>query len=107
MLLRFKVLLRIVVRATLNIHPHIPYIHPQRKNPKYTLKVNTYILVHPHNPHKPNLINVKKFGNFFDQGVHDHDVLVDLVHIPEGGSKIVISQKLELCGANEVDIRNQ
>ena len=49
---------------------------------------------------------LKKFRKFFDQGVHDHDVLVDLLHIPEGG-KIVISPKLELCGANEVDFRNQ
>ena len=29
-----------------------------------------------------------------DQGVHDHDVLVDLVHISEGG-KMQISPKLE------------
>ena len=42
----------------------------------------------------------------FDQGVHDHDVLVDLVHIPEGG-KMQISPKLEVCGVKEVDIRNQ
>ena len=39
----------------------------------------------------------------YDQGVHYHDVLVDLVHFLEGG-KIQISLKLDLCGANEVDI---
>ena len=44
--------------------------------------------------------------NIFDQGVHYHDVLVDLVHFLEGG-KIQISLKLDLCGANEVDIWNQ
>ena len=32
--------------------------------------------------------------------VHDHDVLVDLVHISEGG-KMQISPKLELCRANQ------
>ena len=37
------------------------------------------------------------------QGVHDHDVLVDLVHIPEGG-KMQISPKLELCRANQFGI---
>ena len=42
----------------------------------------------------------------FDQGVDDHDVLVDLVNIPEGG-KIVISPKLELCRANQDQIGNQ
>ena len=31
--------------------------------------------------------------NNFDQGVHDHDVLVDLVHIP--GGKMQIFSKLE------------
>ena len=41
-----------------------------------------------------------------DQGVHDHDVLVDLVLISEGG-KMQISPKLEVCGQKEVDIRNQ
>ena len=40
------------------------------------------------------------------QGVHDHGVLVDLVHISEGG-KMQISPKLEVCGEKEVDIRNQ
>ena len=42
----------------------------------------------------------------FDKGVHDHDVLVDLVHIPKGG-KMQISPKLELCRANQAQIRNQ
>ena len=32
--------------------------------------------------------------------------MVDLVHIPEGGN-MQISPKLEVCGAKEVDIRNQ
>ena len=41
-----------------------------------------------------------------DQGVHDHDVLVDLVHIPEGG-KMQISPKLEVYRANQDQIRNQ
>ena len=41
-----------------------------------------------------------------DLGVHDHDVLVDLVHISEGG-KMQISPKLELCRANQYQIRNQ
>ena len=27
----------------------------------------------------------KNFEIFFDKGVYDHDVLVDLVHFPEGG----------------------
>ena len=35
-----------------------------------------------------------------------HDVLVDLVHISEGG-KMQISLKLELCRANQDQIRNQ
>ena len=39
----------------------------------------------------------------FDQGVHDHDVLVNLVHIQEGG-KILISPKLELCRLNQDQI---
>ena len=33
----------------------------------------------------------------FDQGVHDHDILVDLMHVPEGG-KMLISPKLEVYG---------
>ena len=41
-----------------------------------------------------------------DQGVHDHDVLVDLVHISEGG-KVQISPKLKLYRANQDQIRNQ
>ena len=35
-----------------------------------------------------------------------NDVLVDLVHISEGG-KMQISPKLEVCGEKEVDIQNQ
>ena len=90
---------------------------------QYTLKVNTL-----HTPSKVNtskyptytlrtlinLINVKNVNKFLkkfeqkncDQGVHDHDVLVDLVHIPDGGKK-QISPKLELCRANQDQIRNQ
>ena len=34
------------------------------------------------------------FVMVFDQGVHDYDILVDLVHILEGG-KMKISLKLE------------
>ena len=41
-----------------------------------------------------------------DQGVHDHDVLLDLVHISEGG-KMQISPKLEVCRSNQDQIRNQ
>ena len=49
----------------------IPFIHPQSKYPTYAL----ITLI--------NLIIVKKnLDKNFDQGVHDHDVLVDLVHIP-------------------------
>ena len=36
----------------------------------------------------------QKHQKKFDQGVHDHDVLVDLVHIPEGGIT-QISPKLD------------
>ena len=32
-----------------------------------------------------NSYNSQKHLKKFDQGAHDHDVLVDLVHIPEGG----------------------
>ena len=58
-----------------------------------------------------NVKNVKTFRKKFeykncDQGVHDHDVLVDLVHISENG-KMQISPKLEVYGAKEVNIRNQ
>ena len=58
-----------------------------------------------------NLINLKNFRNQFewkncDQSVHDHDILVDLVHIPEGG-KMQISSKLEVYRANQDPIRNQ
>ena len=54
-----------------------------------------------------NLKNVKKFEwKNCDQGVHDHDVLVGLVHIPEGG-KMQISPKLEVYRANQDQIRNQ
>ena len=42
----------------------------------------------------------------FINGVHDHDVLDDLLHFPEG-DKMHISSKLEHYYANEVDIRNQ
>ena len=49
---------------------------------------------------------MKNLNKNFEQGVHDHDVLVDLVHISEGG-KMQISPNLEVCGATEVDIRNQ
>ena len=41
-----------------------------------------------------------------DQGVHDHDVQVNLVHISEGG-KVQISPKLELYRANQDQIRSQ
>ena len=41
-----------------------------------------------------------------DQGVHDHDVLVDIVQMSEAG-KMQTSPKLEICGENEIDIRNQ
>ena len=59
-----------------------------------------------------NIINktkLKILGKQFekkncDQGVHDHDVLLDLVHISEGG-KMQISPKL--CRANQDQIRNQ
>ena len=57
--------------------------------------------LYPHYPKTPQYPQ-----NIFDQGVHYHDVLVDLVHFIEGG-KIQISLKLDLCGANEVDIWNQ
>ena len=38
--------------------------------------------------------------------MHDHDVLVDLVHISEGG-KVQISPKLKLYRANQDQIRSQ
>ena len=65
----------------------------------------------PSNPQKRsktliNFYNSKTSKTIFDQGVHDHDVLVDLVHIPEGG-KMQVSQKLELCSENQDQIRNQ
>ena len=55
-------------------------IEPQNsQNPSKTLK-------NPQNPQ--TLINLKNIKTkFFDQGVHDHDVLVDLVHIL-GGTKL-------------------
>ena len=56
------------------------------------------------NPHK--LLSLTKPSKQFDQGVPDHDVLVDLVHVSEGG-KIIISPKLELCHVNQDQIRNQ
>ena len=38
---------------------------------------------------RPNSYNFQKHQKKkFDQGVHDHDVLVDLVHILEGGKKL-------------------
>ena len=40
-----------------------------------------------------NSYNSQKHQKNFDQGVHDHYVLVDLVHIP--GGKMQISPKLE------------
>ena len=49
---------------------------------------------------------LKIFEKNCDQGVHDHDVLADLGHIPEGG-KMQISPKLELSRANQDQIRNQ
>ena len=63
-----------------------------------------------------NLINLKML-KYFEKNlnrkivtkvynVHDHDVLVDLVHIPEGG-KMQISSKLEVYRANQDQIRNQ
>ena len=51
------------------------------------------------------LITLRNSKKFFDQGVHDHHVLVDLVHIP--GGKMQISPKLELYRANQDQIRNQ
>ena len=53
-----------------------------------------------------NILEKKFEWKNCDQGVHDHDVLVDLVHIPEGG-KMQISPKLEVCRANQDQIRNQ
>ena len=44
------------------------------------------------------------FGSY--QGVHDRDVLVDLVHFPESG-KMQISPKLSFCHANQDQLRNQ
>ena len=41
----------------------------------------------------------------FDQGVQDHDVLIVILNFP--GGKRQMSSKLDLCGANEVDIRKQ
>ena len=63
------------------------------KNPSKTLKtlINSY--------------NSQKHQNNFDQGVHDHNVLVDLVQFPEGG-KMQISLKLSFCRANQDQIRN-
>ena len=49
----------------------------------------------------PNMLKIN-----LDQGVHDHDVLVDLLHFPEG-DKMQISSKLEHYYANEIDKRNQ
>ena len=54
-------------------------------------------------PHYPKTLQYPQ--NIFDQGVHYYDVLVDLVHFLEGG-KIQISLKLDVFGANEVDIWN-
>ena len=78
-------------------------IHPHGKYSTYTLKVNTYI--HPqskylHTPSKVNTLHTPFKVNT------THDVLVDLVHISEGG-KMQISPKLELCRANQDQIRNQ
>ena len=59
----------------------------------------TKTIENPQNPSKTlkTLINSyksQKYQNNFDQGVHDHDFLVDFVHIPEGG-KMQISPKLQ------------
>ena len=90
---------------------YIPYIHPQSKYPTYTLKSKypTYTLKSKYPKYTlrtfMNIINKKQLKNFelknCDQGVHDHDVLVDLVHISEGG-KMQISPKLEVCGENKL-----
>ena len=48
----------------------------------------------PQNHQNPQTSQYLQKIKKIDQGVHDHDVLVDLVHIPEGG-KMQISSKLE------------
>ena len=60
------------------------------------IRMTITILKPPHKPSKPSktFITFKNIKQKFDQGVHDHDVLVDFVHFPEGG-KMQISPKLE------------
>ena len=65
----------------------------------------TIIIENPQIPSK-TLITLKNIKKKFDQGLHDHDVLVDLVHFPEG-NKMQISLKLEQYCANQDQIRNQ
>ena len=52
-----------------------------------------------------NSYNSQKHKNY-DQGVYEHHVLVDLVHIPENG-KIQISPKLDHYHSKQDQIRNQ
>ena len=75
---------------------YIYYSKDYRTKPKYPQYHQN--LQYPQTPQYPQ--------KYFDQGVHHHEVLVDLVHLLEG-DKMQIFLKLDLCDANEVDIRNQ
>ena len=61
----------------------------------------------PQNPQTPQNTNkTLHTSKHFDQGLYDHDVLVDQMHFSEG-DKMQISPKLDFSCTNQDQIRNQ